>query len=468
MTDEVHKNPKPSSKTVREKGDELNLTSPSFCLAKWLQVTIHLQNGQTHSCHHPMTHKIPVEELKEDPSALHNTKFKKLRRKEMLEGVRPSECQYCWGIEDAHPDNLSDRHMKSSEDWAYPHMDEIKALPWDASVNPTYVEVSFGNECNFKCAYCAPHISSGIMQEIKKFGPYSTMKSFSEEGLRANNLYPISKDEYNPYVEAFWNWWPDLTKDLKVFRITGGEPLLNPNTFKFLEYIKANPMPNLTVAINSNLGVPQVTFQKFVKEVKFITENKLVKDFQLFTSVDTAGKNAEFIRFGLKYDEFMANVRFYLDELKGSELIFMCAYNAFSVLNFRTFLKEMIELKSNYYDHHRRTSRVILDIPYLREPRYLSCYVLTDDFIPVIRDDLKFMVDNRMTQDGKDLFFDTEISKLERILHWMESLVESDHRKYSRKELAIFLKEYCERKDINHIDYVPEYQDFIKYCESIS
>ena len=63
----------------------LNSVSPTLCLAKWQQVTIHLQNGHTHSCHHPQTHKIPLEEIKENPSALHNTKYKKEQRKLMLE-----------------------------------------------------------------------------------------------------------------------------------------------------------------------------------------------------------------------------------------------------------------------------------------------------------------------------------------------------------------------------------------------
>ena len=35
-----------------------------MCLAKWTQVTMHLQMGQTHSCHHPSTHHIPVKEIK--------------------------------------------------------------------------------------------------------------------------------------------------------------------------------------------------------------------------------------------------------------------------------------------------------------------------------------------------------------------------------------------------------------------
>ena len=55
-----------------------------------------------------------LEELKNNPSALHNTNEKKLERKQMLEGKQPSGCQYCWNIECMGKDYVSDRHIKST------------------------------------------------------------------------------------------------------------------------------------------------------------------------------------------------------------------------------------------------------------------------------------------------------------------------------------------------------------------
>ena len=60
--------------------DKLDSVGCGFCLAKWTQVTIHLSAGLTHSCHHPVQHKIPLSELKRNPSALHNTQFKKEKK----------------------------------------------------------------------------------------------------------------------------------------------------------------------------------------------------------------------------------------------------------------------------------------------------------------------------------------------------------------------------------------------------
>ena len=45
---------------------ELDKVSDSFCVAKWKQVTMHLQNGMNHSCHHPKAHVVPIEEIKKN------------------------------------------------------------------------------------------------------------------------------------------------------------------------------------------------------------------------------------------------------------------------------------------------------------------------------------------------------------------------------------------------------------------
>ena len=149
-----------------------------FCLAKWLQVTLHLANGTNHSCHHPGVHAIDPEEIKTNPSALHNTKQKKFMRKEMMENKRPHECDYCWRVEDANEDlpkeekNYSDRIIKSASPWAMSRIKEVFDKGWEGDITPSYVEVDFENTCNFKCAYCSPSYSSQWQKEIRDHGPY--------------------------------------------------------------------------------------------------------------------------------------------------------------------------------------------------------------------------------------------------------------------------------------------------------
>ena len=80
--------------------------SDSFCGAKWYNATIWLGHGGTASCHHPPAHNIDKEEIKTNPSAIHNTRHKKKMRQMMQEGTRPKECEYCWKIEDMEKDAL--------------------------------------------------------------------------------------------------------------------------------------------------------------------------------------------------------------------------------------------------------------------------------------------------------------------------------------------------------------------------
>ncbi len=74
--------------------EELNKTGCGMCLAKWTQVTLHLATGMTHSCHHPVPHKIPLAELKRNPSALHNTRYKKEKRKEKETVFKTTKIKY--------------------------------------------------------------------------------------------------------------------------------------------------------------------------------------------------------------------------------------------------------------------------------------------------------------------------------------------------------------------------------------
>ena len=100
------------------------------------------------------------------------------------------------------------------------------------------MEVSFSNACNFACSYCSPEISSKWMEDINKYGQYPTKHgAHNLDYLKSSGKYPYKHSEDNPYVTAFWKWFPDLYKTLQTFRITGGEPLLTKDTFKVLDYI---------------------------------------------------------------------------------------------------------------------------------------------------------------------------------------------------------------------------------------
>jgi hypothetical protein len=103
----------------------VNEVSPTFCLAKWHHTSIYLHTGNTHSCYHPSPHPISLEEIKDNPSALHNTLQKKKERAEMLVGEKPDGCKYCWNVENLSPDHISDRMDRNSTIYTPEHQSGV-------------------------------------------------------------------------------------------------------------------------------------------------------------------------------------------------------------------------------------------------------------------------------------------------------------------------------------------------------
>ena len=454
--------------------DKLDKVGCGMCLAKWTQVTIHLQNGHTHSCHHPKTHKIPLKELKTNPTALHNTLYKKKQRRKMLSDERPEECDYCWNVED-NSNEFSDRVYKSNSEWSLQHYDKIIKeidgksyhLDWRENYNPSYVEVVFSSACNLKCSYCAPHISSKWMEEIEKFGHYPTTTKFNNlKHLKNVKAIPIPHRELNPYVEAFWKWWPDLYRDLHTFRITGGEPLLSKDTFKVLDYIikEENPNRELVLSINSNLMVPDNLIDEFIEKVNIITKEKRVKEFQMFTSVDTWGKDAEYIRNGLVFDKFWDNCNKFLRECPIPSLTFMVTYNALSVFNFDKFIEGVYKLKTEYINKSRifPSSVCVIDISYLRYPTHQTVKVLPRKTWSLIRKQINLMKKLQRDDSGIEYFTDMEISKLERIFDWLKSKNDRKQLLRDKKDFGNFFREHDKRRGTSFIDIFPELEKLYK------
>lgn len=452
--------------------DELNQVGNGMCLAKWTQVTLQLQSGHNHSCHHPRTHKISESEIARNPSALHNTRYKKLRRKEMLQGTRPVECDYCWNVED-NSDRFSDRVFKSGESWSYPYKEEIFNSNWREDYNPKYVEVSFSNACNFKCSYCGPAYSSKWVEEINQYGAYPTLDRFnSNDWLKAEDKFPIAQKDYNPYVEAFWKWWPDLYRDLHTFRITGGEPLLSKDTWGVLDYIIEHKLPNkeLKLAINSNLGAPDSLIDKFIEKIKRIEDEGRVKEIVIFTSCDTWGEQAEYIRNGLEFNRFWDNVNKILSSLKRTNITFMSTYNALSVFNYNKLITEVYNLKKEYGSSDRYwNSATFLDSSYLRYPTHQTVQVLPFDFSKYILEQSKLITYYASPSFTPEYigYSDVEVQKVKRIYDWMISPQDPEQQLKNRYSFYNFFSEHDKRRGTDFCKTFPELEEFYLFCKNI-
>ncbi len=438
----------------------MNEVSPTFCLAKWHHTTIYLGTGETHSCYHPAPHKIPLEELAITPSALHNTNQKRDERFSMLRGEKPSGCNYCWNIEALGENYISDRHERNASIYTPERFSAIKDAPM-ANVNPQYIEISFGNECNFKCGYCHPKHSSAYYKEIKDHGPYSMVKNHRND----IDWFKIYEEETNPYVEAWWKWWPEVSKTLTILRITGGEPLLQQSTWKLLDDLAVNPLPNLELNINTNFGVKPVLIDRLVEKINALIANNCIKDFKVFTSMDTWGKPAEYIRTGLDIEVWEKNLDTYLTRTH-LPITFMITFNILTVTNFQSLLEKILEWRVKYNGFEQnKWQRIRFDTPYLKEPLQYDMNLLPKDkFMPYMKSHLDFILAN-LDDKNRSKFNDLEYAKFERVVKYMETSIYTPEKlKEGKRDFFNWFTEYDRRRGTNFLETFPELEDFYFEC----
>ncbi|MCB0408469.1 MAG: radical SAM protein [Bdellovibrionales bacterium] len=379
--------------------------SSSFCAAKWKNATIILNQGLTKSCHHPVAHKIGRWEIFWDASALHNTRNKKKQRQMMLNGERPKGCEYCWLVEDLQQKVISDRVYKT-EIYDDEEIQKITKTPVNKPVNPETLELSFARTCNFACSYCNADYSSTWAKDIHKNGNYRRLVTRdSLPYIKAGWLPQYEADE-NPYIKAFWKWFPSLSKDLKQLRITGGEPLMSKDVWHLFDKLALPENHHIKFAINSNLGANPNLIEKLIQK------SHEVPHLEVYTSNEATGEHAEYIRDGLNYDIWRQNCLNLLERGHIRQLHVMMTVNSLCLFTLTDLLDEILKWRERF---QRPVGIWTLNI--LRYPAFMSILVLPDS---IKKERTEHFIQWLIKNKTHPLILDMEIANLERLISCLQ------------------------------------------------
>jgi pyruvate-formate lyase-activating enzyme len=438
----------------------IDIKSESFCAAKWYNATIWLGSGQTTSCHHPLPHAIDKEMIKINPKAIHNTLQKKEERRMMQQGERPSGCEYCWKIEDMYkdpkyagvdvPEPISDRVYKTVI-YDDKDLDDAYKLGWYQDVNLQTLEIAFDRTCQFACSYCNPAFSSTWVKDIKRNGAYERLVSDGRNHFThahdSSQLYTI--DQVNPYIEAFFAWWEsDLHRTLKELRITGGEPLMSGYTWRLFDWFKANKGASTTrLAINSNLGFERDKLERLLDA----TEGT---ELDLYTSNESIGRHAMYIRDGLDWNQWVGNVSYLLDSGKLRGLHVMCTINALCLLSLTEFLWMIVKLKRIY-----GKDSINFSLNILRFPSFQSALILPLEMRKEFAKELQYFGNN-----ARDEIHEFEFNQLERLVEYLQT-VDSPHsgalsREILQRDFKNFYQQYDQRRGLDFKYTFPQLKDW--------
>jgi hypothetical protein len=339
------------------------------------------------------------------------------------------------------------------------NFDNIVLNPHD-DVVPTYVEVDFSSACNFKCSYCSPQFSTAWAQEVEEHGAYPTNVPHNDPThFKGDRKILPQKD--NPYVEAFWRWWPDLYPKLKHFRMTGGEPMMDKNTFKVFDYVIDNPKQDLHLNVTSNFCPPAPALgERYFNMVKTMCDGEMIEHFMQFVSLDAWGQKAEYIRNGMDFGTVWYNVNRFLSEIKGhNSLTFIITMNNLSVTSLQTLMENILKLREKYSSTYQR---VWFDTPILRHPDWQQIALLDNSFDRYFEDAILYMKQHQHSTDMV-AFRDYEIAKVERCFAIMKQGVEDKH-----KHMANFWRFFIThdaRRNTSLLDTFPEYSEWFKQCQ---
>ncbi len=434
----------------------LDEVSPTFCTVKWKHATLNLGSGAVKSCCH-----LPFRKVEQVPRKagfqLHETAEDRRERAEMLKGQKPKDCNYCWWIESQG--HLSDRITWSSKSWMAPFLTDVAEANSDLAQGPSWLELNFSNTCNLKCSYCSPIFSSKWLQEIKEYGPYPTDPGHNDinylPGIEFNEKFDNTQ-----LMNEFWPWFEGCYKDLRLLKITGGEPFLSPHTLKVLQWVLDHPNPKLNLSINSNLSVPDNIWNQAMDLIVEIEKSKAIEKFYLHPSIDTFGPRAEYIRHGLDLQIFQRHVDEYLKKTTG-HLVFICTLNNLSLAGLLDFWKYMFSLKQEYGQQGRWisvTSEVLLG------PDWQNINILPDTFQGYLVECIQYAKER--LGNGMTHFSTFELSGLERALDMMKK--PNEKLNLARKNFYRFFSEHDRRRNTDFNRTFPELKEFWQICAGLA
>lgn len=287
--------------------------------------------------------------------------YKKIR-KNFLNNAVPEVCKIaCYDKEKLGSD--SNRLQVNKR---FNHLSKLQDLTnEDGSLNnfPTYLDIRFGNLCNFKCRTCGPDSSTSWYKDSE---------------------VPFSK-VIDPYTDnnQLWESLPKIIPSLLDVYFAGGEPFIQDGHYKLLNtLIDSGYSSKINLQYNTNMSY--IMYKNHNLEHYW----EKFKNVKLWPSCDGYGVRAEYNRKGLKWDTFETNCKHFKKYISSISAVV-------SVYSITSMPDLILWCKRNGLDYYGTT---------LIDPSYLSITCLPKEAKNMIVDLYKkFVVENSAILNNNDL-----------------------------------------------------------------
>jgi MoaA/NifB/PqqE/SkfB family radical SAM enzyme len=289
---------------------DLDNQTPTFCATPFVSMMVNTDTTIRYCCMvKGALNKIKKPDgtpyhIRDDFNEAWNSKDMRDIRMAMVSGDKVAGCSTCYLQESSG--RVSNRQF-SNQEWADKlGSKQIKQLIDKAILNNgslkynvAYLDLRLGNLCNLKCRMCNPYNSSQIAKEhieLEKTDPKykavwaTTFGKFNSRIMEVQEWFD---------QDILWDQVIDLIPSLHKVYMTGGEPTLIANNFKFMEACIEQNRTDIVLFFNTNCTNINKRFLDLIKQFKTVYIN---------ASVDGTRHVNEYIRAPSKWIQIKENV----------------------------------------------------------------------------------------------------------------------------------------------------------------
>ena len=290
----------------------------TFCMAPWVHTYLSPQMERRLCCasrEDSQNFKQYIDTIPKDPKTnissgeinlqtleQHwNSEYMKGVRKDLMAGKEISQCETCnYKLLNAQVYRQHfNRFYRDQIDEAFEKTDDTGAT----TMQVTSWDYRFSNLCNFSCRMCGDMLSSTWEAENKKHGRadwYGKYRIWGRKDIKEQ----LQKFHDQQIVKEFTEAVEE--KKIKEFYWCGGEPLMWKIHWTAMQrVIELGYADRVFARYNSNMS-----------RIDFYGKNlfddclKYFQDWQINASIDATGEIGEYIRTGLNYNKWYANMQY--------------------------------------------------------------------------------------------------------------------------------------------------------------
>lgn len=294
------------------------------CILPWMHLYGDVSGKYYLCCHIDNKPEAIMATYKDDISTIFNNDKYKSARKQFLSNKYPKECKKaCYDIEELGGE--SNRQQVNKRFANFTNLQKHTKSDGSVVNHPIYLDIRFGNKCNFKCRICGPYASSTWFKDSLKISKFKNT--------------PAQLEDYYTDSPDFWNYLDKIKKTVKYFYFAGGEPLLMDGHYKLLNWLIDNNKTDVDLTYNTNLST--LTYKHH--DVFDLWKN--FNNISLWPSVDGYKSHCQYSRTNFNWNTFESN----LLKVKKYVNTISCTTSIYSILTTPELIAHMKSLGISTY-----------------------------------------------------------------------------------------------------------------------